>query len=148
MIKQVISLCEGTKYLLTDLSNISSYLFETLENVNWVGFYIVKDNNLHLGPFQGKVACTYIPFSKGVCGTCLKDKKAIYVPNVEEFPGHIACDSASKSEFVIPIFKNNEVFIVLDIDKLVINGFSIEEQKELIEIAKFIESIINKQHLL
>ena len=117
-----------------------------MPNTNWVGFYIVdkEQKNLVLGPFQGKVACTRIPFNKGVCGHCYTTKEAIYVKDVHQFPGHIACDSATNSELVIPIIQNNEVVALLDIDSIEFDRFSPEEvlafsevTKELFENIKF-----------
>ena len=145
-IKQANSLITNEKNLITNLSNLSALYKEYLPNTNWVGFYIVdkEQNNLVLGPFQGKVACTRIPFNKGVCGYCYTTKEAIYVKDVHQFPGHIACDSATNSELVIPIIQNNEVVALLDIDSIEFDRFSPEEvlafsevTKELFENIKF-----------
>lgn len=139
--KQLRALLDGNYENITVLSNASAFLNEYLNDVNWVGFYLVKDNDLILGPFQGKPACSFIPNGKGVCGTCLAKKETMLVNNVHEFTGHIACDSRSNSEIVVPMFKNNEVVAVLDIDSESFSRF--EKQKEEIEeLAKIIEDFI------
>ena len=137
-IKQANSLITNEKNLITNLSNLSALYKEYLPNTNWVGFYIVdkEENNLVLGPFQGKVACTRIPFNKGVCGHCYTEKEAIYVKDVHQFPGHIACDSATNSELVIPIIQNNEVVALLDIDSIEFDRFSPEEVLVFNEVTK------------
>ncbi len=112
---QLQSLTDGETDLIANMANISSALKEVF-SWWWVGFYLVKGNELVLGPFQGPVACTRIGFGRGVCGTCWKEHRSILVPDVNEFPGHIACSSASVSEVVVPVFDNNEVFAVLDVD--------------------------------
>ena len=103
-----------------------------MEDINWCGFYIVKEDTLYLGPFQGEVACTTIKKGKGVCGTSLEKEATIIVPNVNEFKGHIACSSKSKSEIVVPIKKNNKVVALIDIDSPSFNRFS-EKDKEMLE---------------
>lgn len=137
-IKQANSLITNEKNLITNLSNLSALYKEYLPNTNWVGFYIVdkEQNNLVLSPFQGKVACTRIPFNKGVCGHCYTTKEAIYVKDVHQFPGHIACDSATNSELVIPIIQNNEVVALLDIDSIEFDRFSPEEVLVFNEVTK------------
>ena len=105
--EQVKALTENENDLIANLSNISACLNENLDNINWVGFYIMKDGELVLGPFQGKPACIRIPVGKGVCGTCVFERKIQRVEDVHKFPGHIACDGASNSEIVLPIFKND-----------------------------------------
>ena len=137
-IKQANSLITNEKNLITNLSNLSALYKEYLPNTNWVGFYIVdkEQNNLVLGPFQGKVACTRIPFNKGVCGYCYTTKEAIYVKDVHQFPGHIACDSATNSELVIPIIQNNEVVALLDIDSIEFDRFPPEEVLVFNEVTK------------
>ena len=137
-IKQANSLITNEKNLITNLSNLSALYKEYLPNTNWVGFYIVdkEQNNLVLGPFQGKVACTRIPFNKGVCGHCYTTKEAIYVKDVHQFPGHIACDSATNSELVIPIIQNNEVVALLDIDSIEFDRSSPEEVLVFNEVTK------------
>lgn len=117
--------------LVTNLSNVSAIL-NKLDNINWCGFYIVKDNYLYLGPFQGDVACLKIEKGKGVCGTSFEKKETIIVDNVNKFEGHIACSSLSKSEIVTPIIKDNNVVAVIDIDSPIYNRFN-EEDKILLE---------------
>jgi len=129
--KELASLLNGVSERISVLSNASAFLNEYLIDINWVGFYLVKDNDLILGPFQGKPACTFIPNGKGVCGKSLSIKQTIVVSNVHEFPGHIACDSRSNSEIVVPLFKNDEVVVILDIDSESFSRF--ENQKEEIE---------------
>ena len=137
-IKQANSLITNEKNLITNLSNLSALYKEYLPNTNWVGFYIVdkEQNNLVLGPFQGKVACTRIPFNKGVCGHCYTTKEVICVKDVHQFPGHIACDSATNSELVIPIIQNNEVVALLDIDSIEFDRFFPEEVLAFSEVTK------------
>ncbi len=121
---------------LANLSNTSALLWLLFDNINWVGFYLYKNNELVLGPFQGKPACTHIEMGKGVCGTAASERKTQVVKNVDEFPGHIACDSASKSEIVIPIIQDNELKGVLDIDSPILSRFD-EEDKV------YFENVIN-----
>lgn len=139
--EQTKALTENEKDLIANLSNISACLNENLDNINWVGFYIMKNNELVLGPFQGKPACIHIPVGKGVCGTCVKERKVQRVEDVHKFPGHIACDGASNSEIVLPIFKNNEVVAVLDIDSPIFNRFSLEDETKLKEVADYIGNL-------
>ncbi|MFB0908563.1 MAG: L-methionine (R)-S-oxide reductase [Spirosomataceae bacterium] len=121
---QVEALLLGEDDFVANTANIAAALREAF-GFFWVGFYFVKDDQLVLGPFQGPIACTRIPFHKGVCGKCYTDAETITVPNVDEFPGHIACSSASKSEIVLPVFnKKNEVVAVLDVDSDKLNDFS------------------------
>lgn len=136
--EQIKSLTENEKDLIANLSNISACLNQNLDNINWVGFYIMKNNELVLGPFQGKPACIRIPVGKGVCGTCVQTKAIQRVEDVHKFPGHIACDGASNSEIVLPIFKNEEVVAVLDIDSPIFNRFSFEDETILKEVADYI----------
>ena len=132
--KQLIALIDKDLPLVTNLSNASA-LLNTLEDINWCGFYLKQGDYLYLGPFQGDVACTVIPLSKGVCGKAAREGKTIIVPNVNEFPGHIACSSLSKSEIVTPIILNNEVKAVIDIDAPIYNRFNESDQKLLEELA-------------
>ena len=131
LVKQVESIIDPSLPLVSNLSNAAAVLFK-MENINWAGFYLVEKDELVLGPFQGDVACTRIPKGKGVCGTVLERKETIIVPNVQEFKGHIACSSLSKSEIVVPIIKNNEVKAVIDIDAPIYDRFQ-EEDKEILE---------------
>jgi GAF domain-containing protein len=126
LLKQYHALLIGK--FLSDMANTSAFLFENIPDLNWVGFYLVdenlKDNCLYLGPFQGKVACTTIPLSKGVCGKSATLKQTIVVSDVHQFDGHIACDSRSKSEVVIPLVRDNLLIGVLDLDSPTINRFN------------------------
>ena len=115
LLEQLKVLIEDCDYELSILSNVSALLNQSLEDISWVGFYLYQDEQLILGPFQGKVACTNIPIGKGVCGTTAQNKTTTIVPNVHEFAGHIACDSATNSEIVVPIFVNKKLYGVLDI---------------------------------
>ena len=125
-------------YLIANLANVSAALKEQFGWL-WVGFYLAKGDELVLGPFQGPVACTRIRYGKGVCGTAWQNTTVIIVPDVEKFPGHIACSSLSKSEIVLPVFKNNQVVAVLDVDSDHLNAFDTIDQKYLEEIVAMIE---------
>ena len=131
--EQLKNIIDGVEDNISNLSNASALLFEELEDINWAGFYLVKNNDLYLGPFQGRIACTKIPYGKGVCGTALMNKQTLIVKNVHEFPGHIACDSRSNSEIVTPIFKDGKIIAVLDLDSASLNRFD-ENDKEGLEI--------------
>ncbi len=133
LVPQIKALLEGEDDVIANLSNVAAALKSTF-NFWWVGFYIVKQNELVLGPFQGPVACTRIQKSRGVCGTSWAQSNTIIVPNVDEFPGHIACSSLSKSEIVVPMIKNNEVWAVLDVDSEFLNHFDTSDAKYLEEI--------------
>ncbi len=141
LLPQIDSLVAGEPDVVANLSNIAAALKQTM-NFFWVGFYLVKKNELVLGPFQGPIACTRIALGKGVCGTSWKEKKVMIVPNVDEFPGHIACSSDSKSEIVLPAFKNGEVALVLDVDSDVLNDFDETDEKYLQEVMRIIEKFI------
>ena len=133
------AIIEGIPYTMTNLANASALLNEKLDGINWVGFYTIKDGRLVLGPFQGKVACTIIPMGKGVCGTAAATDSTQLVPDVHKFPGHIACDSASNSEIVIPMHRSGEVFGVLDIDSPLFNRFDENDKAGLEEFARILE---------
>jgi len=122
LIPQIAALIEDESSLIANLANVAAALRQTF-GFFWVGFYLVDENELVLGPFQGDIACTRIGFGKGVCGTSWKEKKTILVPNVDEFPGHIACSSASRSEIVIPIISQKKVVAILDVDSHILNAF-------------------------
>jgi GAF domain-containing protein len=142
LIPQIQALTEGESDLTANLANISAALKEAF-NFFWVGFYLKKENQLVLGPFQGPIACTRINFNRGVCGHCYMTKEVIIVPDVETFPDHIACSSASKSEIVLPALdKNGEVFLVLDVDSDKIDDFSEVDSIGLYAIMKMIETFI------
>ncbi len=132
-----------TEYLLSFLCNVAALINESMEDLNWAGFYFVKDDKLILGPFQGKAACVEIAKGKGVCGTAWLRDQTVLVADVHQFPGHIACDSASNSEIVIPIHKDNEVIAVLDIDSPLYERFSEEDKEGLENIVSVIEKAIN-----
>lgn len=135
-VMQAKALIEDEPETVPNMANISALLNEVLDRINWVGFYTVQpDGNLLLGPFQGKTACIRIKNGRGVCGTALMEKKIQLVPDVHAFPGHIACDSASKSEIVVPVMRGEEVFAVLDIDSPIKDRFSASEAAFLTEIA-------------
>ena len=139
---QLESLCSGNQSNISMLSNAAALLNEYLDDINWVGFYLYKNGKLHLGPFQGKVACTEIEIGKGVCGTAFEKKLMLNVENVHKFEGHIACDSASNSEIVVPLISNGKRIGVLDIDSTSFNRFNQEDEKILEEIAKIISSAL------
>jgi GAF domain-containing protein len=141
LLPQIKSLVDGETDIIANLSNIAAALKQSL-NFFWVGFYIKKGNQLILGPFQGPVACTRIDFGKGVCGTSWKEKRTVLVPDVEKFPGHIACNAASKSEIVLPAFKNKDVMLVLDIDSDKLNDFDSVDQRALEELMRIIEAFL------
>lgn len=138
--KQLDALLEGEQDMIANLSNASALLHQFLEQVNWVGFYLMKENELVLGPFQGLPACVRIAIGKGVCGTAVAERKTLVVPDVHAFPGHIACDAASQSEIVIPLIKNGQVIGVLDIDSPIKKRFSSEDQQGL---ERFVEVLLN-----
>lgn len=138
LIKQTEALLMGENNLIANMSNVSALLNETLEDINWVGFYLYEQDELILGPFQGKVACVHIPLGKGVCGTAAETLESIVVPDVNAFPGHIACDSASLSEIVIPIVKDNKLIGVLDIDAPIKNRFSEHDKHYLEQVVTYL----------
>ena len=139
MAKRVL---EDESDIIACLSNISAVINGYMHDINWVGFYLTKGEELVLGPFQGLPACVRISFGKGVCGTAASTQKTQIVHDVEKFPGHIACDAASKSEIVVPIIVNGEVFGVLDVDAPVLGRFGALEVKYLTEIVRLLESHI------
>ena len=126
--KQLDSLLENINYEISILANTSAFIKQEFEDVSWAGFYLNQNKQLILGPFQGLIACTSIPFNKGVCGACATSRKTICVENVHEFPGHIACDSASNSEIVIPIIIDDDLYVVLDLDSTSFNRFKKHDQ--------------------
>ena len=143
--KQASLLIESTDNLISDLSNIAAVLFNSLEDVSWAGFYIYSNGKLLLGPFMGKPACTQIEVGKGVCGTAFAKKETVLVKNVHDFSGHIACDSASNSEIVVPIFVGNKVVGVLDLDSTSLNRFDEEDKVGLEGIAKVVSTSFSKE---
>lgn len=139
MVETAKAFIHGESNLIANLANISSIIDLYVDTINWAGFYLMEGGELALGPFQGKPACIRIPLGKGVCGTAAKEGKTIVVEDVHAFPGHIACDAASNSEIVIPIFKDGEVMGVLDIDSPVKERFGSEEQVALEAVVKVLE---------
>lgn len=143
LLKQLSALSEGETDHIALLSNAAALLNQFLEKINWVGFYLWKDDELVLGPFQGLPACIRIPYGKGVCGTAIKEQKTQRVDNVHEFPGHIACDAASKSEIVIPMTVQHKIYGVLDIDSPIYNRFDETDQKYLEKFVRQLESYLS-----
>ena len=160
--KQIVSLAEIDAHWLPVLSNAAALLWDALDDINWAGFYLVdpvtvsvaepdaalsthdpRTPELRLGPFQGKVACVRIPFGRGVCGTAAETKTSQLVEDVHQFPGHIACDSASNSEVVVPIVKDNQVVGVLDIDSPSVARFTQKDLTGLEQVVKALESCVN-----
>ncbi|MBS4216825.1 GAF domain-containing protein [Bacillus sp. FJAT-49711] len=139
VIKQLAALLDGEPNQIANLSNASALLNQFLDRINWSGFYLLEDGELVLGPFQGLPACVRIPLGKGVCGTAAANKETIVVQDVNQFPGHIACDAASQSEIVIPLIKNGKLLGVLDIDSPEKSRFD-EVDKEYLE--KFAEELL------
>ena len=136
------AISEGIRHELSVLSNATALIYENMPDLNWCGFYISDGERLYLGPFQGKVACTEIEFGKGVCGTAYSRNETVLVKDVHSFDGHIACDSASNSEIVIPIHKNGEIYGVLDIDSPLPARFTEEDKEGLELIVKSLEEIL------
>ena len=140
--EQMKALAEDEKWFVPVMSNASAILYDNMEDLNWAGFYIMRDGALVLGPFQGKVACINIPVGKGVCGTAVAKDATMLVEDVHQFPGHIACDSASNSEIVVPIHKDGKVVAVLDIDSPKLARFNQDDKAGLEEFVKAIEEVI------
>ena len=143
-LEQIYTLVKDEKNIIANLANVSAFLNEILPDINWVGFYLLENNELVLGPFQGKVACIRIPMGRGVCGTAAYQKTTLCVDDVHQFQGHIACDSNSRSEIVIPIIKDHEVIGVLDVDSPSYHRFSQKDQIFLEEVVKLIVQYIFK----
>ncbi|MCH4382900.1 GAF domain-containing protein [Staphylococcus haemolyticus] len=142
--KQLQSLIEDEQNLIAILSNTSAILNDNLDQINWVGFYLIENEELILGPFQGHPACVHIAIGKGVCGTAVAEDKTQLVKDVHAFPGHIACDANSKSEIVIPIHVKNEIIGVLDIDAPITDRFTNEDKEGLEVIVKVLEKQLTK----
>ncbi len=140
--EQLLAITENVNNNITNYANASALLFNSLEDINWAGFYIANGDVLELGPFQGKVACTVIPKGKGVCGHAYESEKTVVVDNVHNFSGHIACDSASNSEIVIPVFHKKAVVAVLDIDSHKFSRFDDTDRKGLEEFVKILEKTL------
>lgn len=138
LIKQLSYLLQKEDKTISNLSNLVAALKQTFDKISWAGIYFYEDNELYLGPFQGKIACTKIGLGKGVCGTSASKKETIIVPDVNKFPGHIFCDADSKSEIVVPILKDNILYGVLDIDSNKFDSFNEIDEKYLKDIIKFL----------
>jgi GAF domain-containing protein len=134
LVAQLRSLLKDEYDFIANTANFSSLVYNALPDVNWAGFYLLQDHELVLGPFQGKPACVRIPLGKGVCGFAAKQCETVIVPNVSEFPGHIACDPASKSEIVIPLFDGERVLGVLDVDSATLGRFDDQDAEGLNEL--------------
>ena len=139
LIEQLKALTEGESNPIPNLANASSLLFYALKHINWAGFYLLENNTLVLGPFQGKTACIRIPIGRGVCGTAVSQDKIQLIHDVHTFPGHIACDSASNSEIVVPIHQNGKIIGVLDIDSPILNRFDETDAKWLQQFVTVLE---------
>lgn len=139
---QMEALAEDAKDFIPVMANVSALLFSEMPEVNWAGFYLVREEDLILGPFQGKVACVRIGRGKGVCGTAWDTDSVQLVPDVHAFPGHIACDSASRSEIVVPIHYGGEVKAVLDIDSPVTDRFTEADKDGLVKLVKAMETVM------
>lgn len=137
--EQLRSLTVGVPHTVANLANASALIFDSLDRLNWAGFYILSGDTLILGPFQGKPACIEIPIGRGVCGTAVKEDRTILVDDVHKFPGHIACDSASNSEIVIPIRNRGAIFGVLDIDSPYLSRFTEEDRVGLEAFVRILE---------
>ena len=145
--EQISGFAETDPWYLPLLSNAAAVLYHSLPDINWAGFYLIHEEKLVLGPFQGNPACIHIAIGKGVCGTAVQEKRILRVEDVHQFPGHIACDSASQSEIVLPLEKEGEIFGVLDIDSPLLNRFSEEDEAGLKEIVELIQNVIRLQDL-
>lgn len=140
--RDLTSLTENVPYLITNLANTSALIWERMEGLNWAGFYILTDGALVLGPFQGKTACIRIPLGRGVCGTAAEQGRTQLVENVHNYSGHIACDSASNSEVVVPLYKNGNLWGVLDLDSPYVGRFTENDRQELENLTKIIEAFL------
>lgn len=146
-ILKTIDLFLADSYVVANLSNVTAYLYDQINDLNWLGFYFFQDNQLVLGPFQGKVACTPLSLSRGVCAACFNSQQVTNVKDVHEFKDHIACDSASNSELVIPLFKNEICIGVLDIDSPLLNRFDPQLEKLFTEVGKQLSHYFDKYPL-
>lgn len=140
--KLLEGLTQDVPHKIANLANASALLWQELPNLNWAGFYLLEGDTLILGPFQGKPACIEIPVGKGVCGTAVKENRTLVVPDVHQFPGHIACDCASNSEIVVPIHVGGKIWGVLDIDSPNVGRFSEADQVGLEKVAAVLEGIL------
>ena len=142
LLKSYTGLVEKENDFIATLANTSAFIFNTVKGLNWAGFYLLTDNELVLGPFQGMPACTRIKYGNGVCGTAVSKAKTMIVDNVHEFEGHIACDGASNSEIVVPVYKNGVIIGVLDVDSPEFSRFGNAEKEFFEKIVKVIEEKI------
>ena len=142
LIKQLKILLNKKDNSISNLSNLTAALKQSFDKISWVGFYLFDGKKLYLGPFQGQVACTEIELGKGVCGISAEKRESVIVPDVDKFPGHISCDTGSRSEIVIPVIKNGELFGVLDIDSYNYDSFDETDKKYLEEICTFLSKEI------
>lgn len=145
--QQALALLGDEPDVVANLANISSLLFNELSDINWAGFYLYKDEQLVLGPFQGRPACIRIPMGKGVCGTAAQTLTTQRITDVHEFPGHIACDAASNSEIVLPLVVNGALFGVLDIDAPIFDRFSVDDEAGLTQLAVILVNHLEKTGL-
>ncbi|MCF8262176.1 MAG: GAF domain-containing protein [Melioribacteraceae bacterium] len=143
LLTQTESLISPLEPIISSLSNFTALLKQSFQKVSWVGFYILKDDSLFLGPFQGKVACTEIKIGSGVCGTSAEKKETIIVPDVDKFPGHIACDDGSRSEIVVPVLIKDKLFGVLDLDSYTESAFDEVDKKFLEKLVAILNSKLN-----
>ena len=141
--EQIRELIRTDSWFVPAMSNISALLMETLPDLNWAGFYVLRNGRLVVGPFQGKPACIHIPEGKGVCGTALQEDRVLNVPDVHAFPGHIACDSASRSELVIPLHADGKAVAVLDMDSPRTSRFTAQDEEELKKAVEMMENLLN-----
>ena len=139
LIAQADALTNGVPHRIANLANVSALIFGTLEDLNWAGFYLLEGETLVLGPFQGKPACIEIPVSRGVCGAAVREDRSQLVPDVHAFQGHIACDSASRSELVVPLHINGEIFGVLDLDSPTLSRFTEADREGMERLARVLE---------
>lgn len=138
LVKQIKILLDKNDNIISNLSNFTAALKQTFNKISWIGFYLYNGNELYLGPFQGKVACTKIKIGNGVCGTSAEKKETIIVPDVDKFLGHIVCDVESKSEIVVPLIKGDRLYGVLDLDSTILNAFTETDKKYLEELVYFL----------
>ena len=142
MAQQAGALLDGEKDLIANLANLSALMYMRLPDVNWAGFYLLKDDELVLGPFQGKPACMRIPLGKGVCGTAAQNREVQLIGDVHEFVGHIACDAASRSEAVLPFFRNEQLLGVMDLDSPNVGRFDQNDIDGLIQLVEILQDAI------
>ena len=142
MVQQAEALLREDGWYVAAMSNLSALVMENMEELNWAGFYLRRENGLTVGPFQGKPACIHIPMGKGVCGTAAERDETVVVPDVHAFPGHIACDGASRSEIVIPLHAEGKVVGVMDLDSPVMDRFSQQDREGLEALVKCVEQYL------